>query len=89
MANIKSAKKRILVAEKKRARNKSAKSEINTFVKKFNSAVAAREFDLAVELLKATSGLLDSAATDNVIHQNKANRQKSRLAKILAEAKVA
>ena len=41
MANIKSAKKRILVAEKKTARNRMVKSALKTTIKKFETAVAA------------------------------------------------
>ena len=40
MANIKSAKKRILVTQKRTALNKSNKSEIKTYIKKFDNAVA-------------------------------------------------
>ncbi|MCL2851191.1 MAG: 30S ribosomal protein S20 [Firmicutes bacterium] len=89
MANIKSAKKRINVAEKKRVQNTAVKSEIKTFLKKFEASVIAKEVDNATELLKTCSGLLDSAATDGVIHKNKASRQKARLAKKLASINVA
>ena len=41
MANIKSAKKRILVNRTKALRNQMAKSQLKTFIKKFNAAVAA------------------------------------------------
>ena len=87
MANIKSAKKRIAVNEKKRAANKSAKSEIATMTKKFNAAVEARDFKTAEALLREISGLLDSAAQDSVIHKNKASREKAKLAKKLHNAK--
>ena len=41
MANIKSAKKRILVAETKAARNKAIRSRVKTFVKKVDAAITA------------------------------------------------
>ena len=43
MANIKSAKKRILVTETKAARNKAIKSEVKTSIKKVEAAVAAND----------------------------------------------
>ncbi|MCL2570673.1 MAG: 30S ribosomal protein S20 [Firmicutes bacterium] len=85
MANIKSAKKRINVSETKRVQNQSVKSEIKTYMKKFNTAIETKEKELASELFKKCSGLLDAAATDNVIHQNKANRHKSKMAQQLGQ----
>ena len=41
MANIKSAKKRILVAEKRAEKNKSVRSRVKTAVKKVDAAIAA------------------------------------------------
>ena len=55
MANIKSAVKRILVTDKKTALNKSRKTEIKTYIKKFEAAVDAGNFDEA----KAILGVLD------------------------------
>ena len=43
MANIKSAKKRILVNETKAARNKAIRSKVKTAIKKVDAAVAAGE----------------------------------------------
>ena len=58
MANIKSAKKRILVAEKRAARNKSIRSRVKTAVKKVNAAIEAKDKDAAAAALKnATSEL--------------------------------
>ena len=85
MANIKSSKKRIGVAEAKRERNVAVKSEIKTFLKKFDTAIQTNEKELATALYSKTSGLLDSAATDNVIHANKAARLKGRMAKQLGK----
>lgn len=85
MANIKSAKKRIAVAEKKRARNRAKESEIKTFVKKFNAAVIAKEVALATELFKECVSLIDSAAGKGIFHKNKAARMNARLSKQIAE----
>ena len=80
MANIKSAKKRILVAEKKTARNKMVKSALKTTIKKFEAAVAAKNVEEAqASFVKATKAL-DMAAQKGVVHKNMAARKKSRLA---------
>ena len=75
MANIKSAKKRIAVTQKKSARNRSQKSELVTYIKKYRTAPTP-------ELLSKVTSLLDKATQDNLIHANKANRIKAKLAKI-------
>jgi len=89
MANIKSAKKRISVNEKKNLQNRMIKSQINSALKKFRTAVAAKELDLAAELLSVLTSLLDNAAQDGVMHKNKADRNKAKLSKLLSDAKAA
>lgn len=86
MANIKSAKKRIGVNEAKRERNTSKKSAIKTATKKFKNALEAKELELATELLKEVTSLLDSAAQDNIIHKNKAARDKAKFSSALQKA---
>lgn len=83
MANIKSAKKRILVIEKKTAENKSVKSKINTYSRKFKDAVATNDVVVAEKAYVELVSVLDSAVADNVIHANCAARRKSRFAKLL------
>lgn len=75
MPNIKSAKKRVLVAKVKNDRNKAAKSELKTIIKK------ARAEGAAPEAIKNADIALDKAAGKGFIHKNKAARLKSRLAK--------
>ena len=87
MANIKSAKKRISVNEKKQAQNQMVKSKIKTDIKKFKTAVAAGEFKLADELLKVVFSELDMAAGSNTMHKNKAARNKASLSKQLHDAR--
>ena len=77
MANIKSAKKRILQAEKRRARNKSARSRLRTAVKKFRGAEDSSKADA----LPTTYAEIDRAEKRGAIHANAAARYKSRLAK--------
>ena len=84
MANIKSAKKRILVTNIKTARNKAIKSKVKTYVKKVEQAVALNDKAAANEaLLKATSEI-SKAASKGVYHKNTAARIVSRLAKAVA-----
>ena len=80
MPNIKSAKKRVLVTEKKNAINRSMKSEIATAKKKFLKAIEDKEVELATKLLSEVVSLLDCAAKDNVISKNCASRNQATLA---------
>jgi small subunit ribosomal protein S20 len=73
--NIKSAKKRVLVTKIRNERNKAAKTELKTVLKK------ARAEGAAPEAKKSASIALDKAAGKGYIHKNKAARLKSRLAK--------
>ena len=84
MANIKSAKKRVLVIEKKTMRNKAIKSALKTQVKKFLTAVEAGDKEVATKLFPETVSTIDSAVTIGVIHKNNANNRKAKLAKKLA-----
>lgn len=86
MANIKSAAKRILITEKKTALNKSRKTEIKTYIKKFENAVSKGELDEAKVLLKAIDKKLKRAAHKNVLHKNAVARKVSRLTKKLNSA---
>lgn len=83
MANIKSQVKRIKQAEKARLRNKDTKSEIKTYINKFERTVAAGDKEAAQPLLVKVVKLLDKAAAKNIIHPNNAANKKSRLMKKL------
>ncbi len=87
MPNIKSAIKRVEVIERNNKQNRSVKSEINTFIKKFKSAIEAKNVAEAEELYKKVSGLLDSASKENVIHSNSASRKKAHFSKMLDDMK--
>lgn len=80
MPNIKSAKKRVLVTQKKNAINRSTKSEISTAKKKFLTAVAEKDVEKATKLLSEVVSLMDSAARENVISKNCASRNQANLA---------
>ena len=81
MANIKSAKKRILVNRTKAERNKAIRSGVKTAVKKVYASVEAKDKEAAaVALLNATS-VIDKSASKGVYHKNYASRKVSRLSK--------
>ena len=86
MANIKSAKKRISVINKKTARNKRVKSHLKGAVKSFDAALAEADFDAAKEKLVVAEKRLMQAASKGTIHKNTASRKTSRLAKRFNEA---
>ena len=79
MANIKSAKKRILVSEKKAARNKSIRSKVKTAIKKVNAAIEANDKAAAQAALKAAVSELDKAAKKGIYHKNTCARKVSRM----------
>ncbi len=81
MANIKSAKKRILVNETKAARNKAIRSKVKTAIKKVETAVAEGNKEAAAAALKAATVEIDKACTKGVYHKNNASRKVSRLTK--------
>lgn len=81
MANIKSAKKRILVIETKTLRNKMIKSKVKTLVKKIDAAIAAGDKAAAVAALKNATIAIDKAAAKGIFHKNTAARKISRLTK--------
>ena len=81
MANIKSAKKRVLVAARNAERNKAIRSRVKTFVKKVYAAVDGGDKAAAEAALKAAVVELDKATSKGVYHKNKSSRKVSRLTK--------
>ncbi|MCL1975705.1 MAG: 30S ribosomal protein S20 [Firmicutes bacterium] len=79
MTNIKSAKKRVLIAETRRQRNTIAKSQMKTQVKKFQVALMGQDKEAAAKQLKNTVSVLDKTAAKGVIHKNAAARRKANL----------
>ncbi|MBE6007031.1 MAG: 30S ribosomal protein S20 [Sarcina sp.] len=80
MANIKSAKKRILTSEKRAAANKAVKSGVKTAVKKVRVAVEANDAAAAATAFESAKSVIDRAASKGVLHKNTASRKVSRLA---------
>ena len=85
MANIKSAKKRILVNQTKAERNKAIKSSVKTAVKKVHVAIEAQDKEAAKAALLNATTVIDKAASKGVYHKNTASRKVSRLAKAVNE----
>ncbi|MDR2519629.1 MAG: 30S ribosomal protein S20 [Eubacteriaceae bacterium] len=87
MANIKSAKKRILTSEKNRLRNKAVKTNLKTTEKRFQAAILGGSVEEAENALRLTSKKYDMAASKGIIHKNVANRKKAQIAKKLGAMK--
>ena len=81
MANIKSAKKRILVNETKAARNKAIKSKVKTAVKKVVAAVGAKDTEAAKPALHTAIVEISKAGTKGVYHKKTVSRKIARLSK--------
>tara|TARA_Y100000748_G_scaffold193175_1_gene161796 strand:- start:749 stop:1009 length:261 start_codon:yes stop_codon:yes gene_type:complete len=79
MANIKSQIKRNRQNEKRRARNKAIRSEVNSRVKSTLKTAESGESD--EEALRIAIKKIDKAARRNILHKNTAARKKSRLTK--------
>ncbi len=78
MANTKSAKKMIRVAERRRRRNKPIRSAIRTYIKTAVGLIAKGD-EHALDAIKRAIRALDKAQNKGVIHRNNAARRKSRL----------
>lgn len=83
MANVKSAKKRILVTKTKTERNKSIRSEVKTSIKKVEAAVAKKDKAVAETALTHATSVIEKACSKGVYHKNNAARKVSRLAKLV------
>ena len=85
MANIKSAQKRIRVAEKRQAQNKHIKSYTKTAIKKVTVAAGTKDAETNALLVQAIAAI-DKAASKGVYHKNTAARKKSKLTKMVNKA---
>ena len=86
MPNIKSAKKRVKVIEKKTLRNNMIKSGYKSAVRKFEEAIEAGNIEEAKTLFSQATKKIDQACTKGVIVKNTAARKKSNLSKKLNAA---
>jgi small subunit ribosomal protein S20 len=87
LANIKSAKKRVITSEKARRANASARSMMRTYIKKAIAAVQSGDKENAKNAYVAAQKVLDRMVTRGIIHKKNASRHKSNLsAKVKAMA---
>ena len=86
MPNIKSAKKRVKLIEKKTLRNNMIKSGYKSAIKRFEEAIEAGKLDDAKVLFSQATKKIDQACSKGVIVKNTAARKKSSLAKKLNTA---
>ena len=77
MPNIKSAKKRVLVAQAKATQNKAAKSALKTQIKKFDAAVAEGNRSEADIAYRVAVKAMDQAAAKGLLHKKNAANKKS------------
>ena len=80
MPNIKSAKKRVLIAKKEALQNNDVKTSMKTAIKKVEKAQTKEE---ALTLMAKAVQKIDTAAQKGVIKANARDRYKTRLNKIV------
>lgn len=81
MANIKSAKKRVLINQKKHDSNQAYKSDMRTQIKRVEKLVQTNDVANAKLELQKANKKIDKAVQKGIVQKNNGNRQKSRLAK--------
>ena len=79
MANTKSAKKAARKIARRTAINKARRSQMRTFVRKVEEAIAAGNRDNALAALREAEPVIMRAAQKGVMHKNTASRKVSRL----------
>ena len=87
MAHSLSAKKRVRQNEKKRAINRTRKSQVKTKIKQFQETLSEGDAEAATEQLRLVAAKLDKTAATSTMHKKTAARKKSRLAKSLNNLK--
>lgn len=79
MANTSSAKKAVRKIEARTAVNKARKSQMRTYLRKVEEAIASGDGEAAVSALQNASRLVIRAGQKGIIHPNTASRKVSRL----------
>jgi len=86
MANTKSAEKRMRQSAERRVRNRAARGEMRTAIKKVRGTLAGGDAAATQTALQNAVQIIDRTAKKHVVHRNTAARTKSRLAKAAAKA---
>jgi len=82
MPNIKSSRKRMILSEKSREKNRGERSRLRTALKRARDATDATQ---AAARLREAAALLDQAAQERLVHPNKAARLKGQLARHVSQ----
>ena len=85
LANIKSAKKRILVNRTKAERNKAIKSGVKTAIKKVFTAIESGDKAAAQAELAAATKTIEMAGSKGIYHKNNVARKVARISKAVNE----
>ena len=81
MPNIKSAKKRVLVNQKKTEQNKAIRSAVKTEIKKVELLIKENKLEDIKAALSSAFSAIDSACSKNIYHKKNASNKKAKLAK--------
>jgi len=81
LANIKSAIKRASVTKGENLRNRMAKSQMRTVIRRYDEALSAGDATASEAAYQLAVKTVDQAAAAGIIHKNAANRKKAQLAK--------
>jgi small subunit ribosomal protein S20 len=81
LPTTKTAEKEMRVAERRKDRNKSIRSETKTDVRRAGEAISSGNLEAARAEVKAAISSLDKEAEKGTTHRNNAARRKSRLAR--------
>jgi small subunit ribosomal protein S20 len=81
MANTPSAKKAVRKIERRTAVNRSRRSQMRTYVRKVEEAIASGDSEAAIAALRAAEPLVMRAAQKGIVHKNTAARKVSRLSR--------
>ena len=87
MPNIKSHKKRFLITKKENTINRAKRTAVRNAIKKYQTAIANGNIELANELLPKTISVIDRAKSDGVYKKNNAARKISKISKALTDLK--
>ncbi len=81
MANIKSAKKRVITSAKRAEKNRSQRSAVKTYIKKVYAAIDSNDKAAANEALKTAISQMEKAGSKGLYHKGTVSRKVSRLSK--------
>lgn len=88
MAHSLSAKKRVRQNTRRRALNRSRKSQVKTQIKRLEAVIGEGKVTEAQEQFRLLTKKLDKVASTSTMHKKTAARKKSRLAKKINALKV-